>query len=182
MSVMAQVRFNYRDYCLMPEDKRYELIDGGLFMTPSPRTRHQIICSNLEYLFRAQLQDTGKAAVLRAPLDVYFSDEDVVQPDVLVIHKERDKIVEEKYVRGAPDLAVEVLSPAEPDRDQIVKKKLYHKFGVKEYWIVDPDARSIEVFVWENAGYRMIGSFTTGQIGSLVFPSLVVNHSDVFAK
>lgn len=182
MSVMAQVRFNYEDYCLLPEGKRYELIDGGLHMTPSPFTRHQRIILRLAEWFFTHLERGGLATVLVAPMDVYLSNEDVVQPDILVVDRQRDKIIEEKYVKGAPDLVVEVISPTHPDRDRIVKKKLYHKFGVKEYWIVDPDARSIEVYVWDNSGYRLTGSFTTGQIGSSVFPSLVVLHSDVFAK
>ncbi len=180
MSVMAQVRFNYEDYCLLPEGKRYEIIDGGLLMTPAPTVKHQTILSNLEFEMRTQLQMKGEARVLIAPLDVYLSYEDIVQPDVVVVDLKRVKIIEEKYIRGAPDLLVEVLSPEHPDRDQIVKKKLYHHFGVKEYWIVDPEARSIEVLVWENPGYRRVGSFTAGTVTSSVFPTLCVTVANVF--
>ncbi|MBI2061809.1 MAG: Uma2 family endonuclease [Nitrospirae bacterium] len=182
MSVMAQVRFNYEDYCSLPEGKRYEIIDGGLHMTPAPTTKHQHIAKKIAMSFVDQVEKTGQGVVFFSPIDVYLSDEDVVQPDVLAVEKNRVKIIQEKYVRGAPDIVVEIISPEHSERDRVAKKKLYFKYGVKEYWIVDPEARSIEVLVWENAGYNLKGSFTTGTANSSVFPSLSVNHSDIFAK
>lgn len=180
MSVAAQVRFDYRDYCLLPEDRRVELIDGSFYMTLSPITIHQTVSKNFGIEMVLQLERKGVAFVFFAPMDVYLSDEDIVQPDVLVIDKTREKIIEEKYIRGAPDLAGEILSPTQPGRDRIVKKKLYHKFGVKEYWIVDQDAKSVEVWTWEQSGFPLQGAYTTGHAPSSVFRDLSVDVSRIF--
>ncbi|MBI2889974.1 MAG: Uma2 family endonuclease [Nitrospirae bacterium] len=180
MSALAPVKFTYEDYCLLPEDKRYELIEGDLYMTPAPATRHQSISKYVLYAFVSQLERTGMAVVFNAPIDVYLSDENVVQPDVLAIAIERKGIVKEKYIRGAPDLVVEILSSEHPERDRTIKRKLYHKFGVKEYWIVDPEARSVEIWSWDQDGFKLAGSSTTGAVTSHTFPSLSIPVAEIF--
>ncbi|MBI2890161.1 MAG: Uma2 family endonuclease [Nitrospirae bacterium] len=180
MSAVAEVRFNYRDYCLMPEGKRYELIGGRLYVTPSPYTVHQGVSREILNLLYRQLHEPGIAVVFTAPVDVYLTDEDVIQPDLLAIAKNRAGIVEDKYVRGAPDLVVEIISQTHPERDRVIKKKLYHLNGVKEYWIVDPDARSIEVLDWRQGGWEHRGTYTQGEVTSSVFPALVVPLDRVF--
>ena len=155
-----QVRFNYYDYTLLPEDKRYELIDGDLHMTPAPLTTHQQVLFNIAYELRVFITKQKLGQLLIAPTDVVLSEEDVVQPDILFIAQERLDILTEKNVRGAPDLVVEILSPATAERDLVIKKKLYEKFGVREYWIVDLGAKSIEVLQMTDEGFKTLRVYT----------------------
>jgi Uma2 family endonuclease len=114
-------------------------------MMPSPRTYHQIVCAQIELKLRQFVEKKKLGVVLDAPCDVYFSRYDIVQPDILFVAQDRRGIIKERYVQGPPDLVVEVLSPSEPERDREIKRKLYSRCGVLEYWIVDPEAKSIEV-------------------------------------
>lgn len=139
------VKFTYQDYCLLPEEKRYELIEGELLMVPSPSWTHQTILKRLFSILDAYVTEHRLGEVRFAPLDVILSEEDVVQPDLLFLSKDRLGLVTERGVRGAPDLVVEVLSEASSERDRTLKRKVYAKYGVREYWIVDPGARTIEV-------------------------------------
>lgn len=141
----TRVRFNYHDYLLLPEDKRYEIIDGELLIAPAPRPFHQIVSARIEDPLRHFVEERGLGIVIYAPCDVYLSLHNIVQPDILFIASDRLGIVEEKYIRGAPDLVVEVISPADPDRDRQLKRKLYSQYGVREYWAADPEAKTIEV-------------------------------------
>ena len=148
-SQKAKVRFNYGDYCLLPEDKRYYLIDGELYMAPAPSSRHQRLPLKLARLLADFIEGHGLGEVYIAPLDVILSEEDVLQPDLLFVTQERRGIVSERGCEGPPDLVVEILSPATEQRDRELKRKVYAKFGVPEYWLVDPQAESIEVMALE---------------------------------
>src|SRR6266498_4123278 len=139
MSTPAALRFTYEDYLLLPEDRRYEIIDGDLFMTPAPGTPHQRIVGNLYLRLRQHVDDSGLGEVLCAPCDVVLSPTDVVQPDILFVAAARLSIIGEKYISEAPDLVVEVLSPSTAERDQDLKMKLYARFAVREFWIADPE-------------------------------------------
>jgi Uma2 family endonuclease len=152
-SIRQDLKFTYEDYLLLPEDKRYELVDGDLYMMPSPRTYHQIVCAQIELKLRQFVEKKKLGIILHAPCDVYFSRYDVVQPDILFVAHDRRGTIKERYVQGPPDLVVEALSPSEPERDREIKRKLYARYGVLEYWIVDPDAKSIELLV------RRLGAF-----------------------
>ena len=145
--INRNVKYKYRDYINLPEseEKRYELIEGELYMVPSPTTIHQRIVRSLLMILTEFVRTRDLGEVLLAPLDIVLSDEDVLQPDIIFISKNRRGIVTEKNIQGAPDLVVEVLSPATAERDRTIKRARYLKFGVRELWIVDPDARNIEV-------------------------------------
>ena len=108
----AKVRFNYRDYCLLPEEKRYDLIDGELYMAPAPGSVHQFILRNLGFLLWGFVSSNQLGQVAFAPFDVILSDEDVVQPDLLFISRVRQGIISDRGCEGPPDLVVEVLSPS----------------------------------------------------------------------
>lgn len=136
----------------LPEYPRYELIEGELLVTPSPNTRHQRAASNTEAALRAWVEGNHLGIVFHAPLDVILSDETVVQPDVLAILNENRHIIRER-IEGPPNLVVEILSPSTQDRDLTVKRRLYARHGVREYWIVDVDRRTVEVNVWTPEGY-----------------------------
>ncbi len=139
--------FTYKEYRALPETgPHFQLVDGDLIMTPAPTTRHQRISRNLEFLLHEYAVNSGVGEVFDAPTDVVLSDTDVVQPDLfLVLSPNADRISEHAVV-GAPDLVIEILSPASEALDRDYKRKLYARHGVIEYWIVDPVADVIEVW------------------------------------
>ncbi len=170
MSRSATLRFTYRDYLLLPEDRRYEIVDGDLFMTPAPTTYHQRISRNLVFFLHRHVLETAVGEILQAPCDVVLSDTDVVQPDILFVSKERSAIIGEKYVSAAPDLVVEILSEATAERDRTIKAKLYARAGVQELWIVNPIGKTVEVLRNTGAGFDRIALYQADDI--LLSPTL----------
>ena len=154
MTASTALRFTYQDYLLLPEDRRYEVIDGDLFMTPAPTPYHQLVSKRIERLIDDFVEQNRLGLVLQAPCDVVLSETDVIQPDILFVSAGRLSIVGDKFISGAPDLVVEVLSPATETRDRVAKAKLYAKNGVRELWIADPEARTIELLVNSGEGFR----------------------------
>lgn len=141
------VRFTYEDFLLFPEDgKRHEIIDGDHFVTPSPNTRHQSVSGKLFLAIGIYLQHRRIGEVFAAPYDVVLSDEDIVEPDLLFVSAARSAIITDKNVQGPPDLVVEILSDSTRKTDEIIKRKLYERHGVAEYWIVDPELETIKVY------------------------------------
>ncbi len=177
-------RFTYEDYKLLPEDKRFEMIEGELLVTPAPSTRHQMILVRILVRLVNFVTAGRLGQVLPSPTDVILSDDTVVQPDILFISRERLAIMDPKGgVRGAPDLVVEVLSPSTAGRDRILKRKLYAKYGVKEYWIVDPDACSIEVLIYSPGGMELWQAFLAGSsLTSPLMDGLTVSLDDLFSE
>ena len=132
----------------MPEDgNRYEAIGGELYVTPPPRVSHQRIAMNLVAALLPLLKQAGRGELFFAPVGVEFpATREGVQPDILFVSNERLDIVGEDWLRGPPDLVIEILSPSTAARDRNIKRKLYRRQGVAEYWIVDPVARTVEVW------------------------------------
>ena len=150
LSQKTKKGFTYADYLTWPDDERWELINGEAYnMTPAPTTRHQNIVYNVSFILKSKLLNKSCRPFV-APTDVVFSEYDVVQPDVFVVCDE--KKITEANIQGAPDLIVEVLSPATALKDKREKKNLYEKYGVKEYIIVDPAAQYVERFLLEEGG------------------------------
>jgi len=177
----ANVRFNYHDYLQLPEDKRYEILDGELCVVPAPSTRHQTIGLNLLVALAQYVKGSGSGRIFHAPCDVVLSQENVVQPDVIFVSTKRLQIVGEPNIAGSPDLLIEILSPGTRGRDLEIKRKLYARFGVQEYWIVDPEDRTIQILSWTDAGYRIEAVVPpTGTLNSPLFPSLNLNLADIF--
>lgn len=145
---MATARITWQDTLLMPEDgKRYEAIDGELCVTPAPTVRHQRISGKLAIVMHRLLEEPGHGLVIAAPVGVDFpNSEEGVQPDLLFVSKARLHIVGRDWIRGAPDLVVEILSPSTAERDRTIKRKLYQRHGVAQYWLVDPEAECVEVW------------------------------------
>lgn len=180
-TVVRRVHFNYQDYLRIPDDKRCEIIDGELHMTPAPLTRHQKISGRIYEMLGHFVWERQLGEILYAPVDVVLSNEDIVQPDLLFIHKDRLAILTEKNVRGAPDLVIEILSPSNPEWDRENKRKLYEKYGVREYWIVDPDSQSIEILTLTDAGFQTVRVFTKGtHLRSPLLPELSLPIDPVF--
>lgn len=154
-------RFTYNDYKLLPEGKHYEVIEGDLLVTPAPNVTHQRISRRLFVRLVEFVEWQGAGEVLSAPTDVILSEYNVVQPDLLFVAGNRLEIMDpEGGVRGAPDLVIEILSPGTASRDQVVKRKLYAQYGVREYWIVDPAAKSVEVLTESPQGLETWHVFT----------------------
>ncbi len=172
-------RKTVEDYLQLPEDVRAELIDGELYVTPAPTSRHQEIVGNVYAMVREfARRGAGKAFV--APVDVLLASGEVVQPDVLFVSTARLAIVTES-VRGAPDLVIEVISSTSQERDRIVKRGLYARGGVSEYWLVEEATRSVEVLVLDGQAYRAHGFFEIEDIvTSPALEGLEVAVADVF--
>jgi Uma2 family endonuclease len=154
MSLPRRVRFNYDDFLLFPHDgKRHEIIDGDHFVTPAPNTKHQRVSGNLLTALMNFLKVQKSGAVFAAPYDVVLSDEDIVEPDLLFVSAARSTIITEKNIQGPPDLVVEILSSSTRKTDEIIKRKLYERYGVREYWIVDPELETVKIYRLNDEGY-----------------------------
>ncbi len=141
-----RVKLTYDDYANFPDDgQQHELIDGEHFVTPAPKRSHQQISSLLHVALAVYVRDHRVGGVYPAPLDVILSQHDVVQPDIIYVSKERSNILGE-WIHGAPDLVVEILSPTTRAKDMNAKRGLYDRFGVREYWIVDPEHETVLVY------------------------------------
>lgn len=157
--IIEKKKYTYEDYLKTPEDKRYELINGELLMTPSPVPQHQRISGRLEFMLRRFITERNLGEVFDAPCDVYLDGENVVQPDILFISRDKLGIIGEKNIQGAPDLVIEIISENSVYRDMVQKKKLYARFGVKEYWIVIPDEKEIEVYILKDNTYQLCQTY-----------------------
>jgi Uma2 family endonuclease len=153
--MIISMKYTHADLLAMPDDgKRREIIDGELLVTPSPMRPHQRISLKLAFAFETFLQVHPLGELLVAPMDVILGEHDVLEPDLLfVLNEHRDFLKD--WVRGAPDLVIEILSPTTETRDRGPKMKAYARYGVGEYWIVDPIAEAIEVYRLTEQGYQL---------------------------
>jgi len=175
----TRIKFTYQDYQQLPGDRRYELIEGEFYMVPAPGWSHQTILKKLFRILDDHVTSRRLGEIRFAPLDVVLSEEDVLQPDIMFISEERSYIISERNIQGAPDLVVEILSSSTGERDRGLKQKLYARYGVEEYWIVDPGEKSVEVMGLGEAGFETVGIYSTGQAFSsplLKGPSLNVDE------
>ena len=144
----ADTRFTYDDFVLFPDDgKRHEIIDGAHYVTPSPNVRHQVLVARLMFEIECYLRaNPGTGQVFLSPLDVVLSHWDVVEPDLLFVARDQSAILTEKNIQGPPALVVEVLSKSTRMRDAHTKRRLFERTGVREYWLVDPELDTVQVF------------------------------------
>jgi Uma2 family endonuclease len=134
-------------------NERYELIDGVRYdFQSSPKVTHQIVSSEIYAAIRTSCLADG--LILVAPMDVYFNDDNVVQPDVIFIRNENLHIIRDGFVKGVPDLLIEILSTSNGKHDLFRKKTLYERFGVKEYWIIDPIYCTVNQYMLEDGSYK----------------------------
>ena len=174
-------KFTYADYRNAPEDKRYELLDGDLVVTPAPGEAHQRASRNLTILLGQSVKLSGVGHVYAAPFDVVLSDTDVVQPDLLFVPNERAHIITDENIQGAPDLVVEILSPSTAERDQTFKRTLYAKHGVKEFWLVDTAAKTVTVLLRDPQGFAVVGVCGEGQtLNSPTLTGFTFNPDEIF--
>ncbi len=149
------VKLTYDDFVLFPDDgQRHELIEGEHVVTPAPNAKHQLIAGAIYALIWNYLEANRIGEVFIAPFDVVLSEFSVVEPDVLYLSNERaDAVLTEANVRGVPELVVEVVSKSTRRRDETVKRALYERMGVTEYWVVDPGARAVRVYRSDGTGF-----------------------------
>ena len=177
------VKRTYEDYCATADDKRYELLNGDLMMVPAPNTKHQWVLGRLHIELARFAHGHGLGKVYVAPVDVVLSDTDVVQPDLLFISRAREDKITDENVRGAPDLVIEILSPATADRDVGYKHDLYGRHGVLEYWIVDPTAESVAVHRQRDGRLELAGTFgRRDSLATALLEGLQLELGDIFAS
>jgi Uma2 family endonuclease len=167
-------KLTYADLCQMPDDGlRHELIDGVHYVSPSPSARHQRVVVEALFRIRDYLETHPVGEVLVAPLDVVLSEHDVLEPDVLFLTTEQAAAQTRMHVHGAPALAIEVLSPGSRKMDLELKRRVYDRFGVQEYWIVDPDREAVMVHRRDaGEGLRHVADLTRAAADTLTTPLL----------
>ena len=182
MVTETAVRLTYEDYANMPDDERYELINGELIMAAAPNELHQrLIMGLIRYFIIAADLGLGRAYV--APFDVVLSDHDVVQPDLLFVLKENEHIITTANIQGAPDLVVEILSPSTSRRDWNEKRDMYAKYGVGELWIADPDERVVWVMALRDGEYEVVGKYgDTQTFSSPTLAGVAIDLREVFGE
>ncbi|MFN3480485.1 MAG: Uma2 family endonuclease [Thermodesulfovibrionales bacterium] len=174
-------QYTYEDYARLPEGAPYQLIGGELIMTPSPVPYHQIISRKIEFELVKFVDDRRLGEVIDAPMDVYLSETETYQPDIIFISNERLNIIGEKKIEGAPDLVIEILSESTAYYDLRHKKRVYERTGVKEYWIVDPMEKSIEVYENVNGEFKIYSqAIEKGKVNSKLLEGFGVELEKVF--
>jgi Uma2 family endonuclease len=177
-------RVTFAELQQWPDDGcQYELYDGEVIVVPSPFPRHQRIASNIEEILR-EYEHAAGGLMFHAPLDIVLSEHNVVQPDLLYFRPERRHVVQDwEATRAAPDLAVEVLSRSTEVRDRGRKMQLLARFGVPEYWIVDPVKNLLEIYVLKGSEFKLAGNYGADQeVNSPSLPDLTFASSRVFAE
>ena len=156
----APGQWRYEDLFALPEDgRRYEIIEGTLIELPRVSWAHASVVANLLPIFGRIAQGLG-GKIVTAPLDVFFPGADPVQPDILVVLPDGKARPSRRGLDGAPDLVVEVISPSHRGHDLLTKRSLYAQAGVREYWLIDPDARRIDVLALERDALHLVQSAT----------------------
>jgi len=181
----GEIFVTYEQYVQMPDDgRRYEILEGVLqMMTPSPTTRHQRVSGNLYFILRDHLVKNDLGEVFDAPLDLVLSSTCVLQPDLIYVSHARKEIVTEKNIAGAPDLVVEIISPATASVDRVTKAQIYARYGVPYYWVVDPDQKTVEEFRLERGIYFLVRLWEGGaKFTPELFPGLELEPSRVFGR
>lgn len=172
----------YEDYCALPDDGlRYEIIDGALFSEPSPRRAHQEAAFRLATLLDAHVRARRLGKVYIAPFDVILDRTTVVVPDVVFVSRDRLGIVADRGVEGAPDLVVEILSPGTARRDRVAKLNEYARYGVRHYWLVDPEAKTLEALELAEGAYRLLTAVAgEADFRPVLFPELTISLRELW--
>lgn len=162
----------------------YELIDGELVSRKANSPRHQQVLGYLLFATHAFARENKLGEVLPGPIDIILDDNNDIQPDLVFIAQLNAHIVTSDGVMGAPDLVVEVISPSSIYRDRVTKKALYERFGVPEYWLVDPADNFIGIYTLTDGEYKLLSaaSVEEGQLSSGVLPGLVIDLNALFRQ
>lgn len=172
--------YTYADYEKLPEGAPYQLIGGDLIKEPSPVPYHQMVSIRIVFELVKFVEERDLGIVLDAPMDVYFSDTEVYQPDIMFISKDRMNIIGEKNIEAAPDLIVEILSPSSAYYDLRHKMHVYETSGVREYWVVDPIEKGVEIYQNINGEFKLFNkALSSGLIRSALLEGFTVELEKV---
>jgi len=179
--------FTYEDLLLIPEDIRCEIFNGELRYNRSRTVRHQAVLGAIAFALCEYVEANQTGVVLVGPVDVVLAPEWVLTPDILYVSNVRKSILTERNISGPPDLTVEVLDDWTLERDEIIKREAYEKFGVNEYWIIDPELESIKVYRRNATNrYDRVVELSTETEGarfiSPLFPDLEIPLAEIFAE
>ena len=178
-----RLKFTVKDYMSAPGDKRYQLLDGEMILAPSPTNRHQTIAAQLFVALNQFVRRRNIGRLWFAPFDVVLSDHDVAQPDILFVSNERSSIVTDANIQGAPDLVVEILSPGTAEYDRGYNQALYGRHGVREYWLVEPDAETVEVLILGDQGLAPTATYRRGEVlASPLLEGMSLELDQVFSE
>ena len=173
MAQTAPRKLTYDDLLALPDDGlRHELIDGEHYVAPAPNFRHQKVVVNFTLAVGNFVERHDLGVLLVAPFDVVFSPTDVVEPDLLFLSRERLGLATEQNIQGAPDLVIEILSPSTRKRDQGVKRQLYERMGVREYWLADPARETVTVYRRAGQAFRLVAEMSRDAAEVLTTPLL----------
>lgn len=147
-------RLTYAEYKCFPNDgQRHEIIDGGHYVNPVPSTYHQTVSRRIQFELYQQIELKGLGVVYDAPVDLQLGDADIVQPDLVVVLTKHMQMITPTKIKGVPDLVVEIISPSSDENDRVLKRSLYQRSGVPEYWIVDPAEHVVDQLVLQDGQY-----------------------------
>ena len=163
-----KTKLTYEDYAKTPDDERWELIDGELIPMGPPTVPHQRVDALLGYEF-VRLVKQGLGMVFHS-IDVVLSPHNTLRPDLIFVSSERVDIITHANIQGAPDLVVEIRSPSTAGLDEITRRELYERYGVREYWLADPEAQTVTVLPLGENGYDVVGTYAKGD--TLTSPTL----------
>jgi Uma2 family endonuclease len=184
VSNSSSTKLTYEDYLTFPNDgRRHELVDGEHFVTPSPNTKHQRIVGRLFFALQSHLSAHPSGEVLLSPYDVVLSALDVVEPDLVFVSRENFLRITEANLQGPPDLAIEVLSESNRRHDEVTKRKLYERAGVKEYWIVDPEIETVKVHLLTEGALSRVAELSregSERLGSPLMPGFAMDLERLF--
>jgi Uma2 family endonuclease len=177
---LKEKKLTIKDYEKLPEGSPYQLIKGALIMSPAPSTEHQRSSKKIFLKLYEFIEKSNLGEVLYSPFDVYLDNENVYQPDIVVILKNSKAKIIEKGIEGTPDIVIEIISPSTAYYDLIEKKEVYEKYGVKEYWIIDPKSKTFEIYLNSESGFEL---FSKAKIKGLVksqILNLELNVEEIF--
>ena len=183
MLLTTEKHSTVRDFERLPEGSPYQLIAGEIIMSPSPTFFHQDIILNITDRLSPFIRKNNLGKIVLSPMDVYLTEEDVYQPDLIFIRKENVHLLDPNdRIRFVPDLVIEVLSPSTGSYDYSRKKRIYCERGVREYWIIDPEDRTIEIMVKDGAFYQTVALLRPpAMLESAMFPDFSMKTEDVFS-
>lgn len=173
--------WTYEEYLKLEDERRYEIIEGELLEMPAPTLKHQKIVGRLFKVFSEVVESKDAGDVYLSPVDVVLSRHNLVQPDLVMVLKENYSILQDKGISGVPDLVLEVVSPSTFKKDTEDKRRLYAMYGVKEYWLVFPEEKVVEVLFLKDGEYEVFShAFEEGKVCSKLIKELCVDLEEIF--
>jgi len=184
MAVAHSAKLTTEDYRRLPDGgPRFQLIEGELYESPTPSRYHQIISRNLNFLLLKYLEKQPLGELYHAPFDVYLSEHDVFQPDLVFVKKEHFDVLTDAGVEGTPDFVVEILSPSNAYLDKKAKLRVYARVGVHEFWLVDPETWSVHVYFLRQDAQTPAATYgEKDTFASPHFPGLSISAAEIFKR